>query len=295
MASAINVSSAMICWNEAQTIDLALKSIKGFTKEVIVIDTGSFDGTQKIVKELLDELDLSGELASKRVKNLGEARLEAFMKCSGKWVLIQDSNLVLSSALKEEIKRKVTQSPNKTFAIESLNLMGDYHHYFANRPFMAPHKIFVKRRKPKWTMTLDRPHIKGARIVTTNWAVNLSRVRPSWRIWLRGEPFDRKHYTDKTRLTPEGYINPSNHQWHWMNSGKHYSPLEYAEEEMNTSFDEVKKIAPEWFLRQLKLEARPLEPWMEKRLPEVIMEERLNPRYKLIYENGEIQRRFPEL
>jgi len=38
----------MIAWNEAETIDLAIKSVAGFVDEVVIADNGSFDGTQEI-------------------------------------------------------------------------------------------------------------------------------------------------------------------------------------------------------------------------------------------------------
>jgi len=288
------LSSGMICWNEAQTIDLALKSISNFVDEVIIIDTGSFDGTQKIARETIDNLNLSGQIKEVTITKLFDARLKAFQLCDGDWMLMQDSNLVLSNALKQEMLGHIKRS-NALGCVKSLNLMGDYEHLFGNRPFMAPHDILIKLEKATWDESADRPHFIGTVKTLSNWAVNLSRVRPAWRYWLRGEQFDRRAYNDVARRHSDGHKNKFNTQYSWQRLDKYTSPLEYIEVTKGMTLNDVKQVAPAWFLKQLRLEARHLVPAYRQDLPEVIQDELKNPRYKLIYENNKITGRWPEL
>jgi len=289
-----------MCWNESKTIDLTLKSVAGWAYEVIIVDTGSFDGTQKIAQEWLDELNLSGQIIqiSEAFMNKRKiasfkcrrARLVGYDSCEGDWVLIQDANLVLSNALKKELKTHTRKFPCHVGHIKSLNLMGDYEHYFKNRIWMAPHRIFARKgmkHKPRWA---SLPYFIGETMILKNWAVNLSRVRPAWRYYCRGEQFDRQYYKP-----PDGdWQNRANIQDHWYKESFTPSLIEYLKETEGLTFEDIKKKAPEWMLRQLRLEATPLTKAMRVRLPEVIKKEIKDPRYKLVYEKGEIVGRWPE-
>jgi len=285
----------MICWNEAQTIDLALKSIADLVDEVIIVDTGSFDDTQKIARETLDDLNLSGQIREVKVTNLLDARQIAFYLCASEWVLVQDANLVLTKSLKREILIHAQEHPPATGCIHSLNLMGDYEHLFGNRPFMAHHKDFIRRDRVVWDTDKDHPTYSGPRRGFSSWAVNLSRVRPAWRYWLRGEAFDRRYYDESARKRNDGHQNEYNTQYHWQKTKKHLSLLEYVKDTRGVTLKDVKRIAPQWFLNQLRLEARRLIPAYTRNLPVIIKEELKNPRYKLIYEEGKIIGRYPEL
>lgn len=287
----MRISCSMICWNEETTIDLSLKSIADFADEVVIVDTGSFDNTLKVAQETMDNLKLSGQIKKKTVTKLLDARLESFLLCESDWILMQDSNLVLSNNLKREIVKHSMNNPNLVGAIKSLNMMGDYNHYFENRPYMVYHKIFVNRERAQWDTTVDRPKFQGKRKDLTHWAVNLSRVRPAWRSWYRGEPFDRRYY--KIGNDHHSYETATMDQWGARD--KYSSIVEYVEKEKGITLEQVKKIAPAWYLNQLRIEATPLSPPVKKILPEVIREELKDPRYKLIYKGDEIVGRWPEL
>lgn len=291
----MKISSSMICWNEAQTIDLALGSIADFVNEVVIVDTGSFDGTQKIAKETIDHLNLSGQVKEVKITKLLDARRAAFSLCTGNWVLIQDANIVLTEPLKQEMLRHIKIYPRVVGCMNSLNLMGDYEHLFDNRPFMAYHRDFVERNRVGWNTDKDHPTCFGTARGFSSWAVNLSRVRPAWRYWLRGEAFDRRYYDEAMRKRDNGHQSKYNIQYHWQKADKYSSILEYVEAVKGITLDDVKRIAPDWFLNQLRLEARHLIPADKNKLPEIIKKELKNPRYKLIYEEGKIVGRLPEL
>lgn len=280
----------MISWCESRTIDLSLKSLVDFVDEVIIYDTGSIDDTPKIAREWIDKLGLSGEVKSIKTNNLREARLKSFHDCSGDWIIMQDAQLVFSNRLKKDMIDHVKRHPQQLLAIKSLNLMGDYQHYFENRPFMAPHRVFVKRNT-KYSLKASRPHFEGAFRAPMSWAVNLSRVRPAWRSWYRGEPFDRRQYTSGGHQWASKY----NRQRQFMQTRRYQTPIEYVKAVEGLDLEDVKKIAPQWYLRQLRTEATPLSEDMISGLPEVILEEQKNPRYRLLYKNGEVVGRWPEL
>jgi len=286
----MRISSSMICWNEAQTIDLALKSLVNFADEVIVVDTGSFDGTQKIAQETMTALNLSGQIKQMKVTKLVDARLKSFLLCDGKWVLMHDSNIVLSDALKQEML-KHTNNSKAIGTMRSLNLMGDYNHFFKNLPFMAGHRVFVEREMAKWDKGIDRPKFIGTGKLYEHWAINLSRVRPAWRSFYRGEPFDSRYF----KKGDKKHNLKTNRMARWQKMDKYYSMVDFLVAEEGKSLEDVKRIAPRWYLEQLQREATLLTEEFKQKLPEVIVEELKNPRYRLIKVGGKIVGREPEL
>ena len=281
----MKISAALIAWNEVDTIDLCLKSLKGLVDEVIIADTGSFDGTVKKAKECLSEQNISGEVLNVETYTLGQARRIALESAAHPWILLIDANLIISEALKKELLK--TSEAGVISKIRSLNLMGDYTHYFTPLAYHDHHNTLFRKPDIVWGHDLDRPWPKKPGYKLKPWAVNLSRVRPAWRYWYRGEAF-----------TPESgreWRTPGNRQLKWINTRKYKSLIEYVEAEEGLTFDNVQDIAPKWFLKMLRRFAKPLSPKLKEQLPEVIKEELKNPRYKLVYEGSELVGRHPSL
>jgi len=172
--------------------------------------------------------------------------------------------------------------------------MGDYEHYFTPLPFHVHHITFFNKNSMRWRNDIDRPVVRrGVNIIRIKpWAVNLSRVRQAWRIWYRGEPFDPLFFKKRDF---EGWRTKTNRQDKWMRTKKYNSIVDYVKEEEGKTLKDVKNIAPEWYLNQLNLYARPLETRFLEDMPEIIKKEQENPRYKLIYQEDEIIGRCPEL
>jgi glycosyltransferase involved in cell wall biosynthesis len=83
----MKISVCMIAWNEEEIIDKAIKSTEGLADEVIVVDTGSSDGTVEICKELGAKTFTGADRMNK-----GESRNRAIEESSGDWVVILDAD-----------------------------------------------------------------------------------------------------------------------------------------------------------------------------------------------------------
>lgn len=85
----------MIVKNESRIIERCIKSVYHLIDTWCIVDTGSTDGTQEIIKNLLK--DKPGELIERPWVNFGHNRNEAlqFAKKWGEWTLLTDADMVL--------------------------------------------------------------------------------------------------------------------------------------------------------------------------------------------------------
>jgi glycosyltransferase involved in cell wall biosynthesis len=85
----------MIVKNESRIIERCIKSVYHLIDTWCIVDTGSTDGTQEIIKELLK--DKPGELIEKPWVNFGHNRNEALELAErwGEWTLLTDADMVL--------------------------------------------------------------------------------------------------------------------------------------------------------------------------------------------------------
>ncbi len=85
----------MIVKDESRVICRCLDSVKGFIDYWVIVDTGSKDGTQKIIKKHMK--GIPGELHERKWKNFGESRTEALELAQGKgdYILFMDADDIL--------------------------------------------------------------------------------------------------------------------------------------------------------------------------------------------------------
>jgi glycosyltransferase involved in cell wall biosynthesis len=85
----------MIVKNESEVIRRCLDSVKPYIDRWVIVDTGSTDGTQEIIRNYLAEIP--GELYESPWKNFGESRSEAFEFAKGKgdYILFMDADDIL--------------------------------------------------------------------------------------------------------------------------------------------------------------------------------------------------------
>ena len=78
------LSLAMIVKNESHVILECLNSVYKLIDYWVVVDTGSTDGTQDIIKKFFEEKGIPGELHEREWRGFGKSRTEALDLCKGK-------------------------------------------------------------------------------------------------------------------------------------------------------------------------------------------------------------------
>ena len=137
---------SMIVKNEAHVIRRCLESVLPVIDHWIICDTGSTDGTQELIREIMK--DIPGELHEKPWKNFGHNRQEALSLSSGKadYVLIIDADEWLEftdgfdfSGLSHEAYHISKQQPGQQYAVCNIvkndigwHWVGVLHEYLEN-------------------------------------------------------------------------------------------------------------------------------------------------------------------
>ena len=87
----------MIVKNESQVIKRCIDSVKDFISYWVIVDTGSTDGTQDLIKEIMNEYNIPGELHERPWVDFGHNRSENLNYAKGKadYRLIIDADDVL--------------------------------------------------------------------------------------------------------------------------------------------------------------------------------------------------------
>ena len=87
----------MIVKNESNVIRRCIDSVKNYINYWVIVDTGSTDGTQELIKEIMDEYNIPGELHERPWVDFGHNRTESLEYSKGKsdYRLIIDADDVL--------------------------------------------------------------------------------------------------------------------------------------------------------------------------------------------------------
>lgn len=97
------ISAYIIVKNEAHNIEAAIHSIQ-FADEIIILDTGSSDGTQSLAKRL------GAKVIETPFEGFGKARQTALAACQHPWVLTIDADERITPELKQEILQHLAQN-----------------------------------------------------------------------------------------------------------------------------------------------------------------------------------------
>lgn len=106
MSDAPPISVHILTWNAARTLGRALASVRGF-QEILVIDGGSTDDTLAIASAAGARVipQRSAEAQGKPLSDFSEARNRGLRETTLPWILVLDSDEVISPELREELAR----------------------------------------------------------------------------------------------------------------------------------------------------------------------------------------------
>ena len=90
----MRISVCLIVKNEEDVIERCLESVKGFSDELIVVDTGSSDKTKEIVRKFTDKL-----YDFEWIDNFSAARNYAFSKAKCDYLFWLDADDIVCSSL----------------------------------------------------------------------------------------------------------------------------------------------------------------------------------------------------
>ncbi len=88
----------MIVRNEAHVVHEVLNSVAPYISYWVIVDTGSHDGTQELIRNHMAQLGIPGELHERRWRNFGHNRTEALILAQGHgdyvWVMDADDTVI---------------------------------------------------------------------------------------------------------------------------------------------------------------------------------------------------------
>ncbi|OGH60409.1 MAG: hypothetical protein A3G34_10235 [Candidatus Lindowbacteria bacterium RIFCSPLOWO2_12_FULL_62_27] len=99
------ISLAMIAKNEEKRIERAIRSVQGCIDEIVVVDTGSVDGTREIARKLGAEV-----LEHPFRGDFSEARNVSLSGCRGDWILVLDADEFFPLSPKVMLEAAVEES-----------------------------------------------------------------------------------------------------------------------------------------------------------------------------------------
>ncbi|MEM1355973.1 MAG: glycosyltransferase family 2 protein [Planctomycetota bacterium] len=99
------ITVTIVAKNEADRLPLALKSVAGWVQRVIVVDSGSTDGTQQIAQ------DLGAEVVFNQWQGANPQKCFAQSLAQTDWVMMIDADEEVSPQLKAEIAAAIAEGP----------------------------------------------------------------------------------------------------------------------------------------------------------------------------------------
>jgi glycosyltransferase involved in cell wall biosynthesis len=134
------ISAIIIAKNEAKKIDECLKSVK-WCDEVILVDTGSIDRTNKIAKEY------GAEIFKYEIGSYSDWRNEGLKHARGKWVLYVDADERVTALLRDEIIKLInSENDYSAYVIPRKNYLRKMPLKSGRENFMKNLILFIKAK-----------------------------------------------------------------------------------------------------------------------------------------------------
>ena len=131
MIKKLPISCFIIALNEADRIEKTIKSVKDLVDEIIVIDSGSSDGTQKLAEDMGCKVFYNKWNGFGPQKRFGEDRSK------NKWLLNLDADEYLSDEISDEIRNLFKNNLKDNFY--SMRVIPIYPNWKKPRLFSAYH------------------------------------------------------------------------------------------------------------------------------------------------------------
>ena len=100
------ISGVVMTLNEEHNIEFALRSLRPWCDEVIVVDMMSGDRTQEIARKYVDQL-----LTHERVGFVEPARIQGFAAATGDWIINIDADEVVAPGLAKRLREIAESDP----------------------------------------------------------------------------------------------------------------------------------------------------------------------------------------
>ncbi|MBI4448766.1 glycosyltransferase [Candidatus Woesearchaeota archaeon] len=120
----MSISLCMICRNESEHLPAALASVKGLSDEIIIVDTGSTDGTIDIAKQhgtVVLSLPWNGDFSA--------ARNESIRMASKEWILFIDADEVIAASDHSKIRELCAHPTMMGWILDQRNYTDDHTYY----------------------------------------------------------------------------------------------------------------------------------------------------------------------
>jgi glycosyltransferase involved in cell wall biosynthesis len=125
----------MIVRNEERYLEGCLESIRGAVDEIVIVDTGSTDGTKEIAARYgarVFDFPWTGDFSA--------ARNEALGRCRGEWILYIDADERLGPVSREEVRRVLSDGSKAVYTVR-FHPIGGYTAYKEYRIFRNDPRI----------------------------------------------------------------------------------------------------------------------------------------------------------
>jgi glycosyltransferase involved in cell wall biosynthesis len=139
----MNLSIAVITFNEERIIEKMLNSVKDLADEIVIVDSFSTDRTAEICRKFSNV-----KFLQKNFEGYGSQKNFALQQCSGNWILFLDADEIPDAAALKSIKEIAgkQESDFKVYTIEFSNHFlgkelkyGGWGKVFRERFFMKKH------------------------------------------------------------------------------------------------------------------------------------------------------------
>ncbi len=143
------LSLAMIVKNEAPSLGQALASVRDLCDELVVVDTGSTDGTPELAARLgatVSTFPWTGSFA--------EARHASLARCTGDWILLLDADEAVEGS-DHGLIRAALEGPEAAHRLV-------HRHYFRSGTFLGLEGP-AQRNDTPYTLGREFPHYSDAR------------------------------------------------------------------------------------------------------------------------------------